>query len=119
MTDSKPLRKLALALLCYSKVYAQKGVFFLSLSALSDWCGVPRPHISHKYLPALIELGYVSRLSSHDGEGWHKKKKQGATRMAQVQLQINVPVHNTGTYQLERNDFQALHQAIAQAERES
>lgn len=39
--------------------------------------------------------------------------------MAQVQLQINVPVHNTGTYQLEKNDFQALYQTITQAERES
>lgn len=119
LTDSKPLRKLALALLCYRKVYARKGVFFISLSALSDWCGLPRPHISHTYLPALIELGYVSRLSGHDGESWHRKKKQGATRMAQVQLRINVPVHNTGTYQLEKNDFQALYQAITQTERAS
>lgn len=111
--DSKNTRKLALALLCYAKVYANKnGEFDISLSALAGWCGITRQHISHSYLPELIELGYISKNKSEPTTVWHKAKKATTSRYAPMRLKIEVPLYNAGKFQLIRNDFKKLYSNV-------
>lgn len=111
--DGKNTRKLALALLCYAKVYANKNKEFdVSLSALSEWCGVTRQHISHSYLPELIKLGYITKLDSSAITVWHRAKKTTTSKYAQTRLRIEVPLYNAGKFQLVRNDFKKLHNEI-------
>lgn len=112
VSTSNPVKKLALALLCYAKVYADKyNRFSISITALSDWCGITRQHISTRYLPELIKTGYVSKDANNgNGASWYDKKRQTGARHAPIQLRINVPVHNSGQFMLEENDFDALYQ---------
>lgn len=109
--DNFNTRKVALALLCYAKVYANKdGEFYISMSALAEWIGIARQNISQRCLPELVALEYIERtpddtLTSY----WHKRKKQHTHKYKTTRLRINTSLYNDGCFQLHDNNIEALY----------
>lgn len=112
--DSRNARRLALALLCYAKVYADKdGVFDVSMASIGEWIGVAGQNISQRHLPELIALEYVEQvyddsLVAH----WHKKKKSHTHRYKTTRLKINASLYNAGKFELKNNDIDKLYNDI-------
>ena len=63
--DSHKSRLVALAVLCYAKVYADKDrSFHMSAVALGSWLGISNSVLGSRYMKELIEFGYVSRADA-------------------------------------------------------
>lgn len=110
--DTKNCKLLSLAILSYAKCAADsKGEFNISLLALSNWIGIAAQNISNRYLPELINFGYVEKITeAKQTFSWNKTAKSKSIR-----LKINVPLHNSGKYEIAENDiFKAYDLIFAQ-----
>jgi hypothetical protein len=112
--DSKRARMVALAMLCYAKVYANAGgEFNISTAALAEWTGVSRSMLLKKYIPELETLGYIKKVESDSVTyNWHKGKQYETHRYTTSKFRILVPLYNDGTYQLINNDIHKLYDEI-------
>lgn len=112
--DNMNTRKLALALLCYAKVYANKdGEFSVSMSAISEWIGVVKQNVSQRHLPELVTLEYIERVSDNSPVAyWHRKKKNYTHKYKTTRLRINASLYNAGKFELHDNDIDKLFDQI-------
>jgi len=106
--DSRNCKLLALSLLCLAKCSADRdGEFNVSLLALSNWTKIDYSNISKRYLPELIDFGYVSKQENKRVFSWDKNVKSKS-----VSLKIMLPFSNSGTYILKNNDIHELYDEI-------
>lgn len=104
--DTYEERLVALAVLCYAKVYADDdGQFTLSLSALSHWLTF-QPKYLRKYLNRLIDLGYIELVSKGDVSSWYKT----TVVVAMDTYVIKVPYKNTGNISMSDNNIEQLYE---------
>ena len=103
--DNKNVRKLALALLCYAKATANRdGEFGISSVELGAWIGIDNSNIISRYLPELIDFGYVQREESKPSFSWDKTEKY-----KHLSLRMLVPFNNRGGHLLRDNDINELY----------
>ncbi len=106
--DSKNCRLIALALLCYAKCHADsRGIFCISAAALSNWLHINNGHLSSRYLPELIDFGYIKKVENEKSFTWNKQIKSKS-----LVLKMNVPLTQKGEYFLEGNDIQGLYSRV-------
>lgn len=108
--DNKKTRKVALAILCYAKTFANsKGEFRISQVSFADWVKIDPANIGRRHFKELIDYGYMSKVdggaSKHNF--WNKDVK---TKMNKYK--IIVPIRNTGDYILEDNNIDKLYEEI-------
>lgn len=101
-------RMVALAVLCYGKIYADKdGKFKLSKRALGHWLGFNQKTIK-KYIDNLINLDYISMYEEGGLSSWYNK-----TVISQLNTySLSVNYENTGEYKLIENDIASLYAEI-------
>lgn len=104
--DNKKTKFVALAILAYAKVYADRDrEFNLSSVEFGNWVGIHHSNLRRRYLTELIDFGYISKLVAPkssfkwDGDTANKYK-------------IHVPIHNDGKYILDNNDIRGLYYKI-------
>lgn len=112
--DASKTRLLALAILCYAKIYANSnGEFSVSVSALSNWIGISQSSLVKRYIPELEQLGYLSKLGlEKSARTWHRGKEHETQKYRTTRMKINVPLHNAGEHRLVHNDIQQLYDEI-------
>lgn len=104
--DTYEERLVALAVLCYAKVYADSdGQFTLSLSALSHWLTF-QPKYLRKYIRRLIDMGYIELVSKGDVSSWYKT----TVVVAMDTYVIKVPYKNIGSISMIDNDIEQLYE---------
>lgn len=108
--DTKNMKLLSLAFLCYAKQYADaNNEFDISLSALGRWTGITRQHISTRYIPELIDFRYISKVSN----GATKSFTWDATAKSKMNTyKIEVPVRNLSGEVLEGNNLIELYERL-------
>ena len=107
--DGHKVRKVALALLCYAKVHANKNrEFCISSVALGAWLGINRKTLRNRYIKELIDFEYIQEADNHKNSNiWEQSfDKQG------TKYRINNSLHNSGEYVLENNDIDKLYLEI-------
>lgn len=102
-------RMVALALLCYSKVYADKeGFFQLSDATIASWLGLNRGNVAARYMREAIDFGYIEKVKPKKASyTWNK-----TTRTKGSKLRLKVPTKNVGQYKLVNNDIARLYHEI-------
>lgn len=108
--DNKKTRKVALAILCYAKTFANsKGEFRISQVSFADWVKIDPANIGRRHFRELIDYGYMSKVDGGDSKHnfWNKDVK---TKMNKYK--IIVPIRNTGDYILEDNNIEKLYEEI-------
>lgn len=118
--DASKTRLLALAILCYAKVYANSnGEFNISVSALADWIGVAQSSLVKRYIPELEQLGYLTKLGAEKtAHTWHRGKEHQTNKYRTTRMKISAPLHNAGPYRLEHNNIgQLFDEIFVQTER--
>lgn len=108
--DNKKTRKVALAILCYAKTFADSnGEFKISLTALSDWVHIDPANMGSRYFRELIDYDYLSKIEAGTTKHtcWNNSAK---TKMNKYK--IVVPIRNTGDYILEDNNIDKLYDEI-------
>ena len=108
--DTKNVRMVALAILCYSKAFADKdGNFNLSTVSLGNWVGFSRTNISSYYLKELIDFSYVEKVNYKKKKTYTWNKKTVARSLV---LKLKVPTVNEGKYKIKDNDIRALYDEV-------
>ncbi len=107
-------RKVALALLCNAKAFAdRRGVFQASTEGLASWLGMKGPNVRGRNLRRLVEWRYIDKIDTGKGKtsGRFTKYSRGVSC-----FKILVPYENTGKYALKDNDINSLYHAIFKAQ---
>lgn len=100
--DSKNTRMVALALLAYGKVCANKnGECDLSLYGLARWLGIDYSNLSSRHFREVIDFGLVSRVDTK--HSWTK-----STRQKMIRIRYNVPLINEGADEVVNNNVVAI-----------
>lgn len=100
--DSKNTRLVALALLAYGKVCANKnGECDLSLYGLARWLGIDYSNLSSRHFKEVVDFGLVSRIDTK--HSWAK-----STRQKMIRIRYNVPLVNTGADEVVDNNVVAI-----------
>ena len=107
--DARLVRCDALAMLCYSKAYANKrGEFSISYRNLHAWVGNGSLSSHVNAVRELVLFGYVEVVGRNDNvRRWDKKKfADGAI------YRLCVPISDAKDYRLEGNDVWGLHNTV-------
>lgn len=107
--DGKIVRCVALAMLCYSKAFANRsGEFSIPYRALSAWVGNSSPTWHRHAVKELITFGYLEVVDrkSHV-KRWNKKNLSDGSI-----YRIVVPVSGSKDYALKGNDIWKLYATI-------
>ena len=109
MFDGHKVRKVALALLCYAKAYANKNrEFYISSVALGAWLGINRKALRNRYIKELIDFGYLQEVHKRKNSNiWDQPFSEQGTK-----YKINNSLHNSGEHVLESNDIDKLYLEI-------
>lgn len=100
--DSKNTRLVALALLAYGKVCANKnGECDLSLYGLARWLGLDYANLSSRHFKELIDFGLITRIDTK--HSWTK-----GTRQKMIRIRFNVPLVNAGDDAVVDNNVVAI-----------
>lgn len=92
--DRKKTKLVALALLCYGKVYGDsKGEFSLSYAELSAWVGLGMSSVRKIYVPELIGFNYIATVNGKGAFHKHSKVLHQRTR-----FKLLVPVKDEGEH---------------------
>ena len=106
--DSVQCRKVALAILCYAKVSADRdNEFNISALALSNWLNINRGNMSGRYIKELIDFEYIKKTDVSKTYSWDSNVKSNT-----MTLKILVPIENTGDYILSKNNIEGLYNEI-------
>ena len=107
--DRRLVRCDALAMLCYSKVYANKrGEFTLPHRSLAGWVGNGKESAHLKAIRELLLFEYVEIANVSNGvKRWDKKEYSDGSV-----YKIRVPMSKDNTYLLEGNDIWKLYDAV-------
>lgn len=108
-SSNKQDRRVALALLCCAKVYANKdGEFGASSCTLAAWLGMDSANIRSRHIKRLEKLGYLKRIGRMDTmRGWAKNYWRTSSR-----FKILVPYSQDGQWELVDNDIQKLYEQV-------
>lgn len=106
ITDNPKTQLIALAMLCYAKVYSDKQKeFHISCVSLGAWIGIHRSQIKRRYIRELIDFGYLEELEKpRNNYTWANPQS--------TRYRILAPVHNSGDYKLVRNDIYKLYREV-------
>ena len=107
--DKKYVRCTALAMLCYSKVYANKnGEFAMPERALTAWLGQVTRSVYQRAIRELVLFEYLEVVdrSGHTYR-WNKKKMPDGTI-----YKLSVPVNSGRDYKLDGNNIWKLYSEI-------
>ena len=106
--DKRAVRIIALALLCYSKVFSDSsGEITISIRDLSNWVDVNYTYAIKSCIPELINFGYLEKIEYPAFYHWN-----GVRRANQSHFSLNVPVKNEGEYELTDNNIQEFYQRL-------
>jgi hypothetical protein len=107
--DSKNTRMVALSMLCYAKIHANKmGEFSLSSVAIGAWVGIHDSNIRRRYIKELINFEYVEKISVPK----NNKKWANGDEDKNCKYIIRFPLKNSGDYKLVDNDIEDLYKQI-------
>lgn len=110
--DTPTVRKLALALLCYAKVMADReNTFDISFYQLCDWCKCSKTQFYSYYLKELTGYGFLEIIKNERNKkiwSWDKNVKN---KSATVKLQVNCNNVTSGNdvHYLRDNDLEQLY----------
>ena len=102
-------RRVALALLCCAKCFADKdGAFTVSSGALGSWLGMDSGNLRNRQIQHLMQYGFIERLDDRDAfRGWKKSYYRHAYR-----YRLLVPYSAGGKWVLEQNDIRKLYEQV-------
>jgi len=108
--DSIKVKTVALAVLCYAKVNADKdNEVNISTVDFANWLHMQQPHISARYIPELVDFNMLQRVDAEKCYfSWNEKKAFSKNR----RYKINMVLKNEGTYVLENNNILKLAEEI-------
>lgn len=108
--DSIKVKTVALAVLCYAKVFADKdNEFMVSTVDFANWLHMQQPHISARYIPELVDFDMLQRIDAEKCHfSWNGKKAYSKNR----RYKINIALKNEGRYLLENNNILKLAEEI-------
>lgn len=104
--DSVKVKTVALAVLCYAKVNADKdNEVNISTVDFANWLHMQQPHISARYIPELVDFGMLQRVDTEKCYfSWNEKKAFSKNR----RYKVNTVLKNEGQYVLENNNILKL-----------
>lgn len=103
-------RRVALALLCNAKAFADKrGVFQASTEALANWVGLQGANVRGRNIKRLCEWRYIAKVDTDKGHAAGRFSKYHRNVSC---FKMLVPYENTGKYELLDNDFSSLYSAM-------
>ena len=107
VANTKLERKVALAFLCYAKVYADgDGIVEMPIATVVDWIGQKDPHNTYtRIMPRLFAKGFFT--NEEDVQKWHGHIVK-RTRTMRLCCELN----NKGKHELVDNDFDTLYNSI-------
>lgn len=102
-------RKVALALMCCAKAFADEdGTFTASSGALASWLGMAAPNVRERQIRHLVEYGFVERVNADSSmHGWRKNYLRNA-----MCFRMKVPYARSGKWTLQCNDIRTLYEQI-------
>lgn len=104
--DNKNTRLVALAMLCYAKVYANnKGEFSLSSISIGAWVNIHNSNIRRRYIKELINFEYIHRVSTPK----NNRKWKNSDEDKNCKYAIRLPLENKGEYMMADNDIERLY----------
>lgn len=104
--DFSVSKKVALFLLIYAKIYADRdGKFKIRVATMAEWCGVKRENIYSRHIKPLREYGFLEIL-----DDWSYVKYINAKRDdKRMLMRISHKLVNDGKYFIENNeDFESI-----------
>lgn len=103
---NKNSRKVALFLLCYAKMYADKErIFSIRVSTMAKWIGINKSNLYGRYLKELMEFGYVKPIEEKESRILKYFQTQ---KERDYQLQFLHPLINCGGVEFKDYDIDAL-----------
>lgn len=106
--DNEKVRKIALAILCYAKVSADRnGEFNISALSLSNWLKINYGNMCSRYFKEMIDFEYIQKVCGSSTFTWNKNTKSTTLR-----LKLLVPVENDGEFVLNGNDIDGLYNDV-------
>lgn len=107
--DSKNTRMVALAILCYAKIHANKnGEFSISSVAIGAWLNIHNSNIRRRYIKELINFEYIQKISVPN----NNSKWAGKDEDKNCKYSIKFNLKNSGEYKLINNDIESLYKQI-------
>lgn len=101
-------RKVALALVCCAKGFADRdGSFTASSCALASWLGVDSANLRQRQLRHLVDYGFMEKLENDDMRGWKKNYYRNAYR-----FRLLVRLTSGGRWELRYNDIRTLYEQV-------
>ena len=103
-------RKVALALLCNAKAFAdRRGVFRASTEQLANWLDMKGANVRGRNIRRLCEWQYIAKVDTDKGKAAGRFSKY---RRSVSCFKLLVPYKNTGEHELIDNDIEALYAAL-------
>lgn len=103
-------RKVALALLCNAKAFAdKKGVFQASTEAIGNWVGMSGANVRGRNIKRLCEWQYIEKIDTDKGKASGRFSKYHRTSSC---FKLLVPWKNSGGVELVDNDIDSLYDAL-------
>lgn len=100
--DNKNTRLLALALLAYGKIHANKiGECYVSMSAIANWLGMNYGNLLSRHLKELINFRYITKIDQ-------QTRRAKTYRSPMTRIRFNVPFNNVGETLVEDNNIVAI-----------
>lgn len=109
--DKKNTKLVALAILCYAKIYADKNKEFnLSSVPFGCWIGISDSQIRARYFKELIDYSYMEKVSTPKNNYKWKNRDDDKT----CKYKLLVDIDNSGDIVLEGNHINKLSSSIFQ-----
>lgn len=106
--DTYEERIVALAVLCYAKIYKDSnGDFKLSISSLANWLGMERKTVS-KYIRKLCDFDFIKLKDLGQVNSWYKKVVVNGCNTYQLCFETV----NSGNYSMRDNNIEKLYDSI-------
>lgn len=103
-------RKVALALLCNAKAFAdKKGIFQASTEAVASWVGIKGSNIRGRSIDRLCKWGYIEKVDTYRGKAAGRFSKYSRSASC---FRLLVPWKNTDGVELVNNDIDSLYSEL-------
>lgn len=103
-------RKVALALLCNAKAFAdKKGIFQASTEAVANWIDMNGANVRNRNIARLCKWGYIDKVDTDRGKA---SKRFSRYRCRSSLFKILVPYKNAEGVELVNNDIQSLYHTL-------
>lgn len=108
--DFPTSKKVALFLLIYAKIHANKeGEFRIRVATMSKWIGIERANLYRRHIKTLVTYGFIEVVEQKEFTKYTSQKREDKW----CNLRIKHNIVNEGKYVIERNeDFEELFNTI-------